>query len=80
VGASNHAGAASRTGTLKRLCRDLSAGEAPLADRVGALGLAGVELEDWEEVVDPGGSEVDVFVESRARGLRPRPGIRGKLH
>jgi hypothetical protein len=25
--------------------------------------LADVELEPWEEVVDPGGGEVDVFIE-----------------
>ena len=59
----NHASAAACTGTLKRLCRDLPDADAPLGDRVSALDLAGVELEEWEEVVDPGGGEVDVFVE-----------------
>jgi protein-tyrosine-phosphatase len=58
----NHLRAAPRTATLKRLCRELPLDSRPLADRVAALDLAGVELEDWEEVVDPGGGEVDVFV------------------
>ena len=58
----NHATAAPRTGTLKRLCRDLALDARPLSERVAALGLHEVELEDWEEVVDPGGGEVEVFV------------------
>src|SRR5437763_7740951 len=40
----NHARAAARTATLKRLCRDLAADDRPLAQRVGALDLAAVEL------------------------------------
>jgi protein-tyrosine-phosphatase len=28
---------------------------------VAALELADVELEDWEEVIDPGGGDADVF-------------------
>jgi protein-tyrosine-phosphatase len=59
----NHASAAARTGTLKRLCRDLAGDGRPLAERVASLELAAVELEDWEEVVDPGGGEADVFRE-----------------
>ena len=58
----NHARAAPRTATLKRLCRDLPIDGRSLAERVGVLDLAAVELEDWEEVVDPGGGEVDVFI------------------
>lgn len=58
-----HKAAAARTATLKRLCRDLPTTDEPLATRVAALGLADVELEDWEEVVDPGGGEVEVFIE-----------------
>jgi len=53
--------AAPRTGTLKRLVRDLPAGPTPLAERVDALRLAEAELEDWEEVVDPGGGDADQF-------------------
>ena len=54
---------AERTATLKRLVRDLASTEAsqPLAARVAQLGLADHQPEDWEEVVDPGGGEQDVF-------------------
>jgi len=57
-----HPGAAARTGTLKRLARDL--GTAPgssLAARVASLQLGQLDLEPWEEVVDPGGGEVEQF-------------------
>ena len=57
-----HPSAASRTGTLKRLAKDLPVDERPLAERVAALDLAGVELAPWEEVVDPGGGEVEAFI------------------
>jgi hypothetical protein len=30
---------------------------------VGALGLADVELERWEDVDDPAGGELDTFIE-----------------
>jgi protein-tyrosine phosphatase len=56
-----HPEAAGRTGTLRRLVRDLAADGAPLPERVAALGLAEVDLEDWEEVVDPGGGDAEVF-------------------
>lgn len=56
-----HPRAAARTATLKRLVRDLPAGPTPLPERVAALGLARVSLEDWEEVVDPGGGDADAF-------------------
>lgn len=58
----NHAPAAGRTATLKRLVRDLHADGRSLAERVADLRLDQVELEDWEEVLDPGGGDVDVFV------------------
>jgi protein-tyrosine-phosphatase len=64
-----HPGAAGRTATLRRLVRDLAAGPAPLPDRVAALGLADVELEDWEDVDDPAGGELEVF-EACAREIR----------
>jgi protein-tyrosine-phosphatase/SAM-dependent methyltransferase len=54
--------AAPRTGTLKRLVRDLPPDQRPLAARVAELGLADIELEPWEEVVDPGGGEVEAFI------------------
>jgi protein-tyrosine-phosphatase len=56
-----HAEAAGRTGTLRRLVRDLPDDPAPLAERIARLGLAGVELEPWEEVLDPGGGDADQF-------------------
>jgi protein-tyrosine-phosphatase len=58
----NHVRAADRTTTLKRLCRDLARDHRPLSERVRDLDLAAVRLEDWEEVVDPGGGEVEAFV------------------
>lgn len=59
-----HPRAASRTGTLKRLARDLPSGPAPLSERVEALNLANVLLEPWEDVIDPAGGDVDVFHET----------------
>jgi protein-tyrosine-phosphatase len=56
-----HPEVADRTGTLRRLARDLAGDDAPLAERVARLGLADVEPEAWEEVVDPGGGDVGDF-------------------
>ncbi|MBI2708417.1 MAG: hypothetical protein HYX34_01780 [Actinobacteria bacterium] len=56
-----HPAAADRTGTLKRLARDLPAVPGALAERVAALRLAGIGLEGWEEVVDPGGGDAEEF-------------------
>jgi protein-tyrosine phosphatase len=58
----NHASASARTATLKRLCRDLPIDDRSLAERVAQLGLVDVELEDWEEVVDPGGGDAPEFL------------------
>lgn len=57
-----HPEVAKRTGTLIRLTRQLAAPPPPLTERVAALELADVELEPWEEVVDPGGGEVEEFI------------------
>jgi protein-tyrosine-phosphatase len=57
----NHPRAAAHTGTLKRLVRDLADGPDPLAARVTRLALADVELEAWEEVIDPGGGDAEAF-------------------
>ncbi len=57
-----HPGAAAKTATIKRLCRDLEAGEDPLAERVARLGLAGVELGTWEDVEDPAGGEDEDYL------------------
>ena len=77
-----HPAAAARTVTLKRLARELAADARPLSERVADLHLADVELAPWEEVVDPGGGEVEAFiacaqevvglVEDLAERLRPR--------
>lgn len=56
-----HPRAAARTATLKRLVRHLGA-DGPLAERLSALSLADVDLQTWEEVVDPGGKEVEDFI------------------
>jgi protein-tyrosine-phosphatase len=56
-----HPAAAGKTGTLKRLARDLPGDDGPLPERVAELDLAAVELGAWEEVVDPGGGEVEAF-------------------
>jgi protein-tyrosine phosphatase len=57
----NHPASAGKTATLKRWCRDLPGpSDAPLGDRVAALGLGQVELEPWEDVDDPAGGDVEV--------------------
>lgn len=56
-----HPNAAPRTGTLRRLVRDLTEGPVPLNVRVEGLDLARVDLGDWEEVVDPGGGDAEEF-------------------
>ena len=56
-----HPEAAARTGTLKRLARDLPAAPGALAERVASLHLADVALEPWEDVEDPAGGDPEVF-------------------
>jgi protein-tyrosine-phosphatase len=56
-----HPQAATRTGTLKRLARDLAPGTGDLAARVAALGLADVTLAPWEDVEDPAGGDLPEF-------------------
>ena len=57
-----HPRAAAHTATLKRLARDLAAGPGPLGERLEPLRLDEVELEPWEDVVDPAGGDLDVFL------------------
>ena len=57
-----HPEVASRAVTLKRLCRDLPAGPPDLAARLAAMDLAGVDLEEWEDVADPAGGEDEVYL------------------
>jgi hypothetical protein len=63
-----HPDAADRTVTLKRIVQALgtaagasSAARPSLVDRVRALDLALIEIEAWEEVVDPAGGEQPEF-------------------
>jgi protein-tyrosine phosphatase len=59
-----HPAAATRTGTLRRLSRDLpTTPGSGLTERVGAMGLADVRLEPWEDIEDPGGAEAAQFVD-----------------
>lgn len=53
---------AARTGSLIRLAASLPPPPGPLAARVAGLGLAEIPVEGWEEVVDPGGGEVEDFI------------------
>lgn len=70
--------AAPKSATMIRLARDLPADDRPLPERVAELDLAGVELGDWEELVDPGGGEVEAFtacaheIVAIAEALAPR--------
>jgi protein-tyrosine-phosphatase len=57
-----HPGAAPRTATLKRLARDLPAGPGPLWERLAPMRLHEVQLEPWEDVEDPAGGDLDIFV------------------
>lgn len=57
----NHPTIAARTGTLRRLASELDRDDAPLAERVARLGLDQVELQHWEEIVDPGGGNTEQF-------------------
>jgi len=58
-----HPRAAPRTATLKRLARDLPAQPSPLFERVARMRLHEVPLEPWEDVVDPAGGDLEVFLE-----------------
>ncbi len=54
--------AASRTASLKRLCRDLPAGPPSLPERIASLGLAALPVEPWEDVADPAGGEDVIYL------------------
>jgi protein-tyrosine phosphatase len=58
-----HPAAAPRTATLKRLTRDLPDDDSPLSERITKMRLHEVALERWEDVHDPAGGDLDVFVE-----------------
>lgn len=56
-----HPDVAHRTATLRRLVRDLDT-EGALSERISRMSLHRVDLEPWEEVIDPGGGEVEDFI------------------
>ena len=51
---------ASRTGTLPRLIQCLPK-EGDLKTRIATMKLGEVEIEDWEEVVDPAAGDQEIF-------------------
>ena len=53
---------ADRTATLVHLVRTLPNGSAPLTERVTNLELSGYVPDSDEEIIDPGGGEVDLYV------------------
>ena len=57
-----HPVAARRTATLKRLASDLPADGSALFERLARMRLHEVALEPWEDVVDPAGGDLDVFL------------------
>jgi protein-tyrosine-phosphatase len=58
----SHPEAAGKTITLRRLVRDLPVARgATLRDRLASLGLADVDLDPMEDVVDPAGGDLSVF-------------------
>jgi protein-tyrosine-phosphatase len=58
----NHAAAGARTSTLKHLAGALNGSSGPLPERLARLGLADRPVEADEEIVDPAGGEVGIFV------------------
>ena len=56
-----HPSAASKTASIKRLCRDLPPAPPALAERIASLGLAELPVEPWEDVEDPAGGEDEVY-------------------
>jgi protein-tyrosine-phosphatase len=58
-----HPGGADRTATLRFLVDHLSAGATPLAQRIAALGLAGVDPLAQGDVADPAGGDDQDYVD-----------------
>src|SRR5207248_568801 len=61
----NHSVAGARTSTLKHLAvslNSLNGSTRPLPERLEGLGLADRTVEASEEIVDPAGGEVGIFV------------------
>ena len=58
----HHPKSADRCATLRRLCLDLHHGDDPLGARLDALRLGELPLDPTEDVSDPAGGDVDVYV------------------
>ncbi|MDH3755631.1 MAG: hypothetical protein OEU32_17340, partial [Acidimicrobiia bacterium] len=58
-----HPEGATKTATIRYLVATLGNGSRPLADRVAALRLDGVEIGDAEAVVDPAGGDEQTFID-----------------
>ncbi|MGI9028722.1 MAG: hypothetical protein ACR2HP_01880 [Ilumatobacteraceae bacterium] len=56
-----HPDAARKTVTLRRAVHELPTDDRSLAARIATMRLGAIELAPWEEVVDPGGGEVEAF-------------------
>lgn len=57
----HHPDALSITGSLRRVARDLPGRAGSLEERVAALDLAAVDMEPWEEIVDPASGDQPEF-------------------
>ena len=55
--------ASAKTATIRHLCGRLAPAPPSLDERVTALDLAAVELDDGEDVLDPAGHEADVYAD-----------------
>jgi protein-tyrosine-phosphatase len=81
----NHAAAGARTSTLKHLAGTLngssgaSGSSGPLAERVARLGLADRTVEASEEIVDPAGGEVGIFIACAEEVVGLVRGLAGRL-
>lgn len=75
-----HPDASPRTATLRRLVRDLPEGPTPLHERVAGLRLHELDLEDWEEVVDPGGGDTAAYAACAVEVTELVARLAGRLH
>jgi protein-tyrosine-phosphatase len=58
----NHPHAAVRTATMKYLVASLASDERSLRERIASLNLERRTLDAGEEIIDPGGGEVEAFI------------------
>jgi protein-tyrosine-phosphatase len=75
-----HPEAASKTASIKRLCRDLPGGRASLGERIRSLGLGDLDVEAWEDVEDPAGGEDDVYLTCAKELADLCAGLLARLH